>query len=71
MPHSRAIDESIAAMRNLQIGRDRGEIAPLINFAETVLGVGMQFLGYLIDEHDYEPQLFQVELDPNEESRAP
>ena len=65
------MDESIARMRTIEIVGDRGEVAMLLSFARTVLGVGMELLGYLVQEHEYEPRHFRVEPTAEEESSQP
>ena len=54
-----AVDEPIVQMSQIVIGGDEGHIAPLINFAELVVEVGVQFIAFTAAEHGYKPKYFR------------
>ena len=53
------IDEPIARMKNVRIGRDEGHITPLIQFCDLVLHFGSIFMGHVVVNHDYSPRHFK------------
>jgi hypothetical protein len=55
-----AVDEPLLQLRQYVIGGDEGHIAPLINFADLVLEVGISFIAFVADEHGYKPECFQL-----------
>lgn len=55
-----AVDEPLLQLRQYVIGGDEGHIAPLINFADLVLEVGISFIAFVADEHGYKPEYFQL-----------
>jgi hypothetical protein len=54
-----AVDESLAVMTQSVLGKLQGHLAPLVKFAELVLGIGMEFLAYLSKSHGFELRHFE------------
>jgi hypothetical protein len=54
------MDEPLVTMQSAVIGRDQGHVAPLIEFADLVLKVGLSFLKYLREKQAYRPR-YRVE----------
>lgn len=54
------VDEPLVKMQNIQIGRDQGHIAPLIGFSDLIIKVGSVFLGFVVQNQDYQPKYFDT-----------
>lgn len=59
-----AMEEPLMQLRQFIIGGDLGYVAPLIRFADLVLKVGCQFMGFLVKNHDYEPKYLKLSRFP-------
>jgi len=58
-----AVDEKIAILQNIFVFGETIDIHTLITLTDLVLQVGRHFLGYLVDEHDYELKHFQLNVE--------
>ena len=55
-----AVEEGIAAMQRVHLGGEHSHIVALINFADTVLSAGMEFLAFMATNRGYQLRRFQL-----------
>lgn len=54
------VDEPLVQMQNIQIGGDQIHIASLIGFSDLIIKAGSMFLGFVVQNHDYQPKYFNT-----------
>ncbi|HMI96131.1 MAG TPA: hypothetical protein VK479_06420 [Micropepsaceae bacterium] len=54
------IEEGVAAMHQITIGNDHSHIVALINFGDTILQAGMEFLAFMVASRGYSLRRFQL-----------
>jgi len=53
-----SVEEPIVRLRQVIIGGEMGDVAPLVAFARLVLSVGQKFLDHLVTNYQYAPAYF-------------
>lgn len=53
-----SVEEPIIRLQQIYIGGQRGDIAPLISLADSVIAVGTEFVHYLEQCHEFQPKYF-------------
>lgn len=56
-----SVEEPILRLQQTYIGGERGDLAPLLIFAETVLSAGVAFIRHVEKHHDFRPRYFRAE----------
>jgi len=56
-----SVDEPLVQLQQFVIGGQRGDLAPLISFASTVIYVGRLFVQHLVSDYSYDPAYFKGE----------
>jgi len=54
-----SVEEPILRLRQIIIGGEMGDVAPLVAFARSVLEVGQKFLDHLVSSDQYAPAYFK------------
>ncbi len=54
-----SVEEPIIRLQQIYIGRQTGDIAPLISFADSVITVGTNFVHYLEQRYEFQPKYFR------------
>lgn len=54
----KAVEESLAQLKNILIGGHQGHIGPLVQFGNHVLVVGIEFINFLKKNHGFIPKYF-------------
>jgi hypothetical protein len=55
-----SVDQTLAQMTNLKIGGVESHIVTLVEFANLVESVGMEYLGFMVSNHAYQLKHFEI-----------
>jgi hypothetical protein len=56
-----SVEEPILRLRQIYIGGERSDVAPITIFAHSVLSVGMAFIRHVEQHHGFRPHYFRAE----------
>jgi hypothetical protein len=59
-----SVEEPILRLRQIYIGGERSDLAPLTVFADSVLSVGRAFIRHVEQHHGFRPQYFRDDEQP-------